>query len=51
MNLPCHHNTPEAKDYDKVRTDAISELGINVIRFTNNQVLTDLNSRPLKTRF
>lgn len=39
-----YHNTHEAKNYDKIRKDALRELGISVIRFTNYQVLSDLNS-------
>ena len=35
-------NAPEQVDYDNARTQIFQELGYRVIRFTNEQVLTDL---------
>jgi len=36
-----YHNTAEQQEYDKARTESINEYGINIIRFTNEEVLED----------
>ena len=33
------HLTPEAKSYDTIRTDYLSQLGLTVLRFTNREIL------------
>ena len=38
------HFTPEAKSYDTVRTDYLSQLGLTVLRFTNLEILQQLDS-------
>jgi very-short-patch-repair endonuclease len=30
------------KDYDSLRTDVINYLGINVVRFTNEEVISNI---------
>lgn len=37
------HNQPENKEYDENRSIELEELGITVIRFTNEMVSCDLN--------
>lgn len=37
------HNSDEAKDYDQKRTEYLASLGIKVFRFTNEQVLGNIN--------
>ena len=37
------HFTPEAKSYDTVRTDYLSQLGLTVLRFTNLEILQQLD--------
>ena len=37
------HFTPEAKSYDTVRTDYLSQLGLIVLRFTNLEILQQLD--------
>ena len=37
-----YHHEEEQKEYDSGRTYEIKELGIQVIRFTNNEVLKDI---------
>lgn len=39
-----YHNEPEQKEYDEARTQVINEYGITVIRFTNDEVLNNLQS-------
>ena len=34
-----YHNEQEQQELDELRTEAINEYGINVIRFTNEEVL------------
>ena len=36
------HFTPEGKDYDLARTKILEGYGLRVMRFTNNQVLNNL---------
>lgn len=36
------HNSPERKEYDETRTLHLSRKGFKIIRFTNEQVLYDL---------
>ena len=38
------HNHPEVSDYDKVRTTNLSENGITVLRFSNNEVENNLKT-------
>jgi very-short-patch-repair endonuclease len=38
------HNEKEIKDYDAARTYELKEWGINVIRFRNEEVLSDIRS-------
>jgi very-short-patch-repair endonuclease len=38
-----YHNEREQKEYDEGRTYVLRELGINVIRFTNREVLANIN--------
>ena len=37
------HNTPEAMEYDRIRTEYMNSLGLTVIRFSNEEVDTNLN--------
>ncbi len=37
------HDSNEAKEKDKSRTDALNEMGLKVIRFKNEEVLDDLD--------
>ena len=37
------HNTPENKEYDEGRTFELKKKGFEIIRFTNEEVLTQLN--------
>jgi len=39
-----YHNTPEQIVKDNERTEVLESLGYKLIRFTNKEVLTDLNS-------
>jgi cyclase len=36
------HRLNDNQEYDKYRTDALQALGISVIRFTNDEVLNDV---------
>jgi very-short-patch-repair endonuclease len=47
------HNTAEAQEYDKQRTEYLERLGYNVIRFENKMVFDNLESVfiEIKTRF
>ena len=38
------HNNPDNKEWDINRTAELEKLGINVIRFTNEEVLNDIES-------
>ncbi|HLG41538.1 MAG TPA: DUF559 domain-containing protein [Chitinophagaceae bacterium] len=35
------HTEPEAREYDKLRTAALNESGITVLRFWNDEVIND----------
>lgn len=37
-----YHNIEEQKQEDEIRTKALNKLGFRVIRFTNEEVMTDL---------
>ena len=37
------HDNEEAKEYDKNRTAELEDLGISLLRFKNEEVLTDLS--------
>ena len=39
-----YHNEPEAKEYDKLRTQLFNEYGFKVIRFTNEEVINDIDN-------
>jgi leucyl-tRNA synthetase len=39
-----YHNQPEQKEYDGIRTKCLNENGFQVIRFTNEEVLFDLDN-------
>ncbi|MDH6305847.1 very-short-patch-repair endonuclease [Parabacteroides sp. PF5-5] len=39
-----YHRVPEQYEYDKNREHELEELGIRVIRFTNEEVLFDIDS-------
>ena len=45
-----YHNDKEQKEYDKMRTSHLKEVGITEIRFKNQAVLTDLKSVLIKIR-
>ena len=38
----CQHYTDEGLGYDKVRDEFIGSLGINIIRFSNREILEDM---------
>jgi very-short-patch-repair endonuclease/ribosomal protein S18 acetylase RimI-like enzyme len=44
------HNLPENKDYDRARDEYFRELGITVLRFTNEEVLGNMSSVLKKIR-
>ena len=37
-----YHNQPEQIDKDLIRTDNLQDMGFNVIRFNNNEILDDV---------
>lgn len=37
------HNNPENQEYDQKRTDQLNDIGITVIRFTNEDVIKGLD--------
>lgn len=39
-----YHNDPEVMEYDKLRTQLFEEYGFKVIRFTNEEVLGDIEN-------
>ena len=39
-----HHLVGETIEYDRIRDDYLSSLGLRVLRFTNTDVLTDIGS-------
>ena len=39
-----YHNKPEIQELDKLKTDILNELGYQVIRFTNDEVLANTDS-------
>jgi acyl-coenzyme A synthetase/AMP-(fatty) acid ligase len=39
-----YHNTPEQQDYDKARTKFLSELGYIELRFTNEEVINNIDA-------
>jgi very-short-patch-repair endonuclease len=36
-----HHNSQEAKEYDRARTVLLNECGVTVLRFWNEEVMKD----------
>ena len=44
------HNTKENQEYDKLRTECLNEFKIEVIRFTNSEVMNSLDSVLQKIR-
>jgi very-short-patch-repair endonuclease len=39
-----YHEKPLQKEYDDLRTEAIETIDIQVLRFTNEEVLTDIDA-------
>ena len=39
-----YHNNPETQELDKLKTEILNELGYKVIRFTNEEVLGNIDS-------
>ncbi len=39
-----YHNNPEIEELDKLKTNILNELGYKVIRFTNEEVLTSMDT-------
>ena len=39
-----HHLVGETIEYDRIRDDYLSSLGLRVLRFTNTDVLTDIDT-------
>lgn len=39
-----YHNSPDQMEQDSMRTEAIHEYGINIIRFTNEEVINETDS-------
>lgn len=39
-----YHQAPEIKEYDHMRTKELEALGLKVIRFSNEQVLNEMES-------
>ncbi|MEN8118629.1 MAG: class I tRNA ligase family protein, partial [Bacteroidota bacterium] len=39
-----YHNNPETQKLDKLKTDILNELGYKVIRFTNDEVLINIDA-------
>ncbi|MDA3817052.1 MAG: valine--tRNA ligase [Prolixibacteraceae bacterium] len=39
-----YHNNPEIQDLDTLKTEILNQLGYNVIRFTNDEVLANTDS-------
>ncbi|HTM91776.1 MAG TPA: endonuclease domain-containing protein [Flavisolibacter sp.] len=39
-----HHNSEEAKEYDKARTTLLKEQGITVVRFWNEEVMKNIEN-------
>ena len=48
-----YHNDPYAQELDKLRTITLNAKGFEVIRFSNNEVITDVTKviQSIKTRF
>lgn len=38
-----YHLIPESMEYDSIRTKDLNDLGIKVLRFTNEQVIENIN--------
>ncbi len=38
-----HHRKTEVKKYDQIRTTALNDLGITVIRFWNEEIINDIS--------
>ena len=38
-----HHKKPEAMEYDQTRTTVLDDLGVTVLRFWNDEVITDVS--------
>lgn len=37
------HDEPDQKEYDAIRTNYLEKIGCSVLRFTNDQVMNDLD--------
>jgi very-short-patch-repair endonuclease len=40
----AYHSQDDPSDYDQGRSYELEELGIKVLRFTNEEVITDINA-------
>jgi len=40
----CIHDLPEVKNHDNDRMKVIEQLGVTVLRFTNDEIFNDLNN-------
>jgi len=38
-----HHNLPDGREYDAVRTDCLNDQGVEVVRFWNNEVIGNMD--------
>jgi len=38
------HNLPEEREFDRFRENELKHLGLNIIRFKNEEVLNDLDN-------
>ena len=45
-----YHNQPDTIEYDKLRTEFLESLGYKILRFTNEEVLVDIDNVLAKIR-
>ena len=45
-----YHNTKDVKELDELRTKVFEDFGITVLRFTNDEVINDLDRVLLKIK-
>ncbi len=38
------HDVPDQKEYDAIRTNYLQKIGCRVLRFTNNEILDDIDT-------
>lgn len=43
-----YHNDPQAKEYDKLRSEYLNSLDLKVLRFWNNEINTNIEGVILK---